>query len=746
MKKLLLIALFVLNSCLVFSFNITFRLNMQGVSGFSTPEVNGSFNNWCGNCNPMSDANQDGIWETTIALPAGYYEYKFSADTWSIQETLEVGSSCTNTTGNFTNRTLNVSSDLVLPIVCWGVCTNCNYFPVTFQVNMSSAPAFTTPYVSGTFNNWCGNCNAMTDIDGDGIWTTTILLLEGYYEFKFSADNWTSSENLPVNGGACTVTNSGFTNRFINVTQAMTLNATYWGSCAIDCPPLIPLPPPGISISLLSGENPACERAEVVFSAEVNSVTATPTYQWKVNGQPAGTNSRVFSTNSLVNSAVITCEMSGADFCFPNAVFSSNEIALAFRPTVNAGLSINYFEMDSSSICPGDPLSFVANPIHGGDNPSFQWQVNGVNAGTNSPYFLIQNLNQADQVSCIMTSNEQCLSNQWRMVWQDEFSGNALDDTKWTHEIAETWGNELQSYTDSPTNTEVSNGELKLRVQNEGNGRYTSARLISMDKFSFKYGRAEGRIKVPLTTGSFPAFWMLGANIDEIGWPSCGEIDIMEHINSDNIFHGTLHWYDNGHVYEGSNLNADGSQYHIYSMEWDSAQISIFIDGNLCYQHDLQPVNLSTEEFTKPFFFILNHAVGGWANAPDNSTVFPFTLSIDYVRVFQRNFNNGINSSTSVNSNSIEIQYIDCSPLTITSASQSESITIVPNPSNGAFQLMSKVGAKCLILNSLGQEIREIEIPSTGRVHVSDLNEGVYFVLVSGAKEIQPIKVIVSGN
>ena len=102
----------------VHAFNVTFRLQMTGVNVFTTPEVNGTFNNWCGACNPLNDADGNGVWETTIQLPAGYFEYKFAADNWAQQESLAVGAACTATTGSFTNRTLNVNADVLLPIVC----------------------------------------------------------------------------------------------------------------------------------------------------------------------------------------------------------------------------------------------------------------------------------------------------------------------------------------------------------------------------------------------------------------------------------------------------------------------------------------------------------------------------------------------------------------------------------------------------------------------------------------------------
>jgi len=119
-------------------FNVTFQVNMANVTeAFTTPEVNGNFNNWCGGCAPMSDVNGDNIWELTIALAPGTYEYKFAYDTWSGQVTLTPGSSCTITTGEFTNRTLTVTQDEVLPVVCWGSCSDCVNTTCLLPTNVS---------------------------------------------------------------------------------------------------------------------------------------------------------------------------------------------------------------------------------------------------------------------------------------------------------------------------------------------------------------------------------------------------------------------------------------------------------------------------------------------------------------------------------------------------------------------------------------------------------------------------------
>ncbi len=236
MKYIYFLATLFMSSAMVAqTYNVTFQVDMSQQTGFTTPEVNGSFNNWCGSCAPMADPEGDGIWTLTIPLAAGSYEYKFSADTWGSQETLLQGTPCTVTNFGFTNRTLSVTADATLPLVCWGSCTDCastpNVYDITFQLDMNGQTGFTTPEVNGTFNGWCGNCTAMTDVDGDNIWQITVNVPEGPYEYKFSADNWNTQENLAA-GSSCTVTADQFTNRFIDATQDTILPAVCWGSCS----------------------------------------------------------------------------------------------------------------------------------------------------------------------------------------------------------------------------------------------------------------------------------------------------------------------------------------------------------------------------------------------------------------------------------------------------------------------------------------------------------------------------------
>ncbi|MFM7812946.1 MAG: hypothetical protein ACKO66_00355, partial [Flavobacteriales bacterium] len=217
------------------SYNVTFQVDMTNVTGFTTPEVNGSFNNWCGNCFQMSDADGDGVWTATTQLAVGSYEFKFAYDNWAGQESLNPGLGCTVTNFGYTNRSLEITGDTILPAVCWESCVACwqtpHTYSVTFQVDMNTTSGFNTPEVNGTFNNWCGSCFQMSDTDGDGIWTATTVLDEGTYEFKYSYDNWSGQEQLEP-GSSCTVTAGAFTNRFLNLSADTILPVTCFGTCS----------------------------------------------------------------------------------------------------------------------------------------------------------------------------------------------------------------------------------------------------------------------------------------------------------------------------------------------------------------------------------------------------------------------------------------------------------------------------------------------------------------------------------
>jgi beta-glucanase (GH16 family) len=236
-----------------------------------------------------------------------------------------------------------------------------------------------------------------------------------------------------------------------------------------------------------------------------------------------------------------------------------------------------------------------------------------------------------------------------KLLWSDEFSGakgGKPDPSKWTYDIGGNgWGNkELETYTDSTQNAFLDgDGHLIIRALKQPDGRITSARLKTQGLFSFTYGRAEARMKLPRTQGMWPAFWMLGSDIKHVSWPACGEIDIMESLGREpTVVHGTVHgpgYSGKGgisaqYVLPGAPALAD--DFHVYAADWTSDSIKFSIDDHAyaTVTHDsLSPG--AKWVYDHPFFLLLNLAVGGsWPRNPDASTVFPQDLIVDYVRVY----------------------------------------------------------------------------------------------------------------
>ena len=242
------------------TYNVTFRVDMNNFDGdFGVVNINGSFNGWCGGCNPMSDDDADGVYEVTLPLEEGTIEYKFTLDGWSQQEEFQPGGSCTSTIDGFTNRTLTFAADTDLAAVCYNSCDACqsapgctdsgavNYdsaaqnddgsclYAVTFQVDLSvrGLADGDIVYTNGTYNGWCGGCNPMTDA-GDGLWTGTFNLPAGDQEYKFTINAWSDQEYFD-GSESCTTDPAEFVNRVANISAATTLPVVCWNSCEA-CP------------------------------------------------------------------------------------------------------------------------------------------------------------------------------------------------------------------------------------------------------------------------------------------------------------------------------------------------------------------------------------------------------------------------------------------------------------------------------------------------------------------------------
>lgn len=228
------------------------------------------------------------------------------------------------------------------------------------------------------------------------------------------------------------------------------------------------------------------------------------------------------------------------------------------------------------------------------------------------------------------------------LFWSDEFNTDgAPDPAKWGYDIGTGsggWGNnELQYYTNRPENVIVQGGLLKIKAikENYSGSAYTSSRLLSKDKFSFTYGTVEARVKIPAGVGTWPAVWMLGNTVNTVGWPACGEADIMEHRGSElNKIFGTLHYP--GH--SGGNGNGNTivianatTQFHIYTLDWSATTIKISVDGQLFHT----VANSGSIPFNQDFFLLLNVAMGGNFGGPVDPAFTNATMEVDYIRVYK---------------------------------------------------------------------------------------------------------------
>ena len=233
----------------------------------------------------------------------------------------------------------------------------------------------------------------------------------------------------------------------------------------------------------------------------------------------------------------------------------------------------------------------------------------------------------------------------YSLKWSDEFNEPVLDKNSWNYETgAGGWGNnELENYTNTIKNTFITKGGfLVIEARQDAPNSYTSARLQTMGKREFTHGRMDIRAKLPKGKGIWPAIWMLGADIANTPWPASGEIDIMELLGHEpNKVYGTMHWgiANQGSTHIGGDYTLPGEdfsqKFHVFSIVWDSTKIEWYVDDHKYFTGNKSQVN-GDYPFDKPFFFILNVAVGGdWPGNPDNTTVFPQRMIVDYVRVFQ---------------------------------------------------------------------------------------------------------------
>jgi beta-glucanase (GH16 family) len=258
-----------------------------------------------------------------------------------------------------------------------------------------------------------------------------------------------------------------------------------------------------------------------------------------------------------------------------------------------------------------------------------------------------------EEKSALADQNTYNPGNGWSLTWSDEFNADTINSNFWNYQVEEAgrFNDEWQRYTNSVENAYVQDGALVIKAIHEseshGMDQYTSARLNTANKFTWKYGKIAARIKLPYSEGIWPAFWLLGANINENGgdtpWPQCGEIDILELYGSkDNgVIEANAHYADinNTHSMMGAvayNLETGkfADDFHVFELEWNENELSWAVDGQKFAAMDITSTEFS--EFHKEFFILFNIAVGGsFAGRPNDESIFPQYMYVDWIRVYQ---------------------------------------------------------------------------------------------------------------
>jgi beta-glucanase (GH16 family) len=391
--------------------------------------------------------------------------------------------------------------------------------------------------------------------------------------------------------------------------------------------------------------------------------------------------SRQFLAITLVLLSVFSCSKGndpGPGLSIQNVsqVRSTTETTLKFHLLLNkpatGGVSVDYTLTDGTAVSPGDYIS-AAGTITFSENQNdatidILIKGNPLNMRQTNLQFTVNlsnlkncTINTPSANVTIITEDGTYLQTDnsgyttpltypgYTLVWSDEFSGTKLDLNTWNQESGNGnggWGNnELEYYTNNLKNNFLSNGNLIIEARREtiGDYKYSSGRMTTQDKKFFKFGRIDIRAKLPVGKGIWPALWMLGTNINSVGWPACGEIDNMELIGiKPSTVYGTMHWRNAGgsHSSKGGEFTLPSgdfsNEFHVFSIIWAVDSISWYIDDQKYLETSVSDTGAGNYPFNSDQFFIFNVAVGGnWPGPPDNTTAFPQRMFVDYVRVFQ---------------------------------------------------------------------------------------------------------------
>jgi beta-glucanase (GH16 family) len=669
-KYLRSVLLFLVTATSAWAQDVTFRVDMRNETVAGPVRLTGGFAGWYDGKLEMSDPDNDDIYELTLRLLPGRYEYKFLKGNWAGAESLSSPSAayCTiNSNGNV-NRILEVGqSDTLLPVVCFDSCLACGQsivpapVNVTFQVDMSALGSGTTYVTGNSLDNWCGNCIQMTDANNDKVYQVTMPLMPGMHEFKFTRNGWSNGEVL-LAGSPCTVTNFNFTNRSVYVpmgASAVTLPAAPFNGCA----------PHAVNMYL---------------EVDLNGVQA----------DPAG----VFVSGNFNNWSATASPMENLG----HGLWGRNVVAIV-------GDTLRYRFLNGAA---GEVVAGVCADAAGVRMqvvPEAQPRLAAVCFGGCTP---------CDDVR--------------HLVWADEFNGSSIDASKWNFEIGNGvggWGNtERQYYTANSGNARVINGNLEITARRESYAGfdYTSARMTTLNKGDFTYGRIEARLQSPESQSIWPAFWLLPTNWVYGGWPRSGEIDVFELIGSEpDRAHGTVHYGPApgaGHFIDGDFHDLPGNPdyadgFHVFAVEWEPNEIRWYMDSVL--YHSISPWEIApcAWPFDQDMHILLNVAVGGlWPGYPNAATVLPQTMTVDYVRVYAPG------------------------PVAASDPVLQPVLTLSPNPSSGDFVVdlgMEPKGAVQLDVLDLQGRLVQTQVFHARQAHIAlgDAPAGVYFVHVLSGKE-----------
>lgn len=382
---------------------------------------------------------------------------------------------------------------------------------------------------------------------------------------------------------------------------------------------------------------------------EVHILTAVATQEviWHSSDTLVAEVMKGVVTGKQVGTALITARVGNAE--------AVCQVYVTGREGQTLALPITYLQLERDTTYQMCPSSLYDLPL--------VWQSSDTSVAIVEPSGLIRTKqaghttitasNGFENASCYVAVKHRW--SEYQLVWSDEFDGTTLNTANWNIEVNGNGGGnqELQYYTSRPTNLRVENGILIIEAHKENyqGKRYTSARINTMNKHTFLYGKIEARIAFPSGGGTWPAFWMMGHDYSRVGWPACGEIDIVEHVgNEPNMNTHALHYpYKSGGncwSVQKQHENIE-NQYHTYAIEWLQEEeygrdiIRFLYDGQLQAVQSETLENMDNEffwPFNKPHFILLNMAIGGSMGGQVNEQIFnqPIQMKVDWVRVYQR--------------------------------------------------------------------------------------------------------------